>query len=99
MKMKNMNTQSLNSQLTYGRMWVSPSPKFGGSVVFSSPNNAHFDVTASRGLDVPAISIEKLPGVQQNWVRVMDEQGKDGSGRFTLKSEAGSAELHLTNHA
>jgi len=98
MKITNLKSQSLNSHLTYGRMWVSPSPKFSGTVVFSSPNNGHFDVTAARGLEVPSISIENLPGLQQKWVRVVDEQAKDGTGRLTLKSESGSVELHITNH-
>jgi hypothetical protein len=98
MLQKNIQAKNMNSNLKYGRMWVSPSPKFGGSVTFSTCGAAHFDVSSGRGLDTPAVITQKVNGVQQKTVRVTDQQGNDGNGQFNLKSASGNVFLFITNH-
>jgi len=95
MVQKNVESQTLNSAINYGRMWISPSAQFSGHVVLSSPN-AHFDVSARRGLDVPVVVVDNTPGAQQKWVKV-DKDGHDGLGRFNLKSSSGSVYLFINS--
>jgi len=98
MVQKHINAKKMNSNLKYGRMWVSPSPKFSGSVTFSTCGAAHFDVSAGRGLDTPAVITQTVNGVQQKTVRVPDQQGNNGNGQFNLKSASGNVFLFITNH-
>jgi len=99
MVQKSIQSQTVNSAIKYGRMWVSPSPQFAGSVVFSTCGGAHFDVTAGRSVEVPAVVAQNTPGMQQKTVRLVDQDGKDGTGRINLKSASGSVHLFITNHA
>jgi hypothetical protein len=91
--------KSVNSEINYGKMWVTPSKEFGGSVLFTTVNHGHLEVSAKRGVEVPAIVSQTSASGDQQSVKIVDNKGLEGTGKCNLKSTSGNVYLFIQNAA